>query len=59
MNKDSKRVISPPHAAKSAKVKRKGVPKTGIDTNLPHSSEKMQLLAKQIDPVTTPKLLQL
>ena len=29
------------HGAKSAKVKRKGIPKTNIDTNLPKSSEKM------------------
>lgn len=51
---------SPPHAAKSAKVKRKAIPKTNIETAFPHSSEKMQALTKHQDGgVATPKLLQL
>ena len=48
-------VQSPHYAAKSAKVKRKAIPKTNIETNLPHSSEKMQGLSKN-DPMTTPKI---
>lgn len=50
---------SPLPAAKSAKVKRKGVAKTNIETTLPGSSEKMQMLTKQQDAMNTPKLLQL
>ena len=45
-------------AAKSAKVQRKGMAKTNIDTTLPQSSERMQLL-KSKDPMNTPKLHQL
>ena len=61
------RVNSPSYqdqgAAQSAKIKRKGVSKTHtpnqmIDTSLPQSSEKMQML-KSKDPMTTPKLHQL
>ena len=55
----SARLTSPSsNAALSAKVKRKGVAKANIDTNLPKSSEKMSLL-KAKDPMATPKLSQL
>lgn len=42
----------------SGKAPRRAFAKTKIDTNLPHSSEKMQSLSKN-ETIATPKLHQL
>ena len=51
---------NPQHVAQSAKVKRKGVQKTQLETNMPQSSDKMHQSKNNVssDPMTTPKLHQ-